>query len=133
MGDKPEKYAFCPFCKREVVPIKKPMDPLAKTIWAIIIIASLGIFVIPLIIYVKFIKKRKYCPKCETEVKFSDTPFDTPQLRNKQTTTEKKEEKKEEKEKEKKEEEEKIYCPFCGNELDKDVVTCPYCKTVIQY
>lgn len=141
MGDKSsEQYAFCPFCKREVAPIKRPMDPLEKTIWTIVSISTLGFALIPLIIYLKFIKKRKYCPKCETEVRFSDTPFNKPQIRQKTEEEKKKEKEREKREKEEKkaqekaeEEDEKIYCPFCGNELDKDIVTCPYCKTVIKY
>ncbi|MFO8018222.1 MAG: LITAF-like zinc ribbon domain-containing protein [Promethearchaeia archaeon] len=135
MGNKTEKYAYCPFCEREVVPVKKKMNPLGKTIWTIIIISTLGFALIPLIIYLKFIKKRKHCPKCEMEVEWKEKtqighPKEDYLLEEKEI--EDKEEKKG-KEDGEEDEEEEIYCPFCGSEINEDIVTCPYCKTVIKY
>ncbi|MHA1292834.1 MAG: hypothetical protein ACTSQJ_09230 [Promethearchaeota archaeon] len=106
----------------------------------------------------KFRHKPIYCPECYSKLKFIDrekpievpedikadlTPkervlqkvddFDKPLISTaskRQVLSEKKDE--ESLEKQEEEEPEKIFCPFCGEELDADIVTCPFCKTVIK-
>ena len=45
------------------------------------------------------------------------------------------EEEKPTKQKEKKEklEEDKIFCPFCGEELEEKIPTCSFCQSVIEW
>ena len=34
-------------------------------------------------------------------------------------------------EKKDKEEDDKIYCPYCGNQIKKNIEKCPHCKTAL--
>ena len=127
MGSKVKvKYAFCAHCRKEIEnPTKRPMDSMEKTVWVIIIIASLGIGAIFYLIYNKYIRKLDTCPKCFSTLKFSADPFEKPKKTEVKTPKEKvmekagvepPEKKHEEKEPEV-EEKEGIFCPFCGEEL----------------
>ena len=136
------KFSYCDYCEKEVEPAKKKMDSLQKSVWVIAILATLGIGLIGLLIYNVYFRKKHYCPTCETKLKFSKTPFEKPTPLEELTTKErilaktgkKKPAKKPAKRKpEKKEEEEKIYCPFCGEELSEKIATCPYCQTAIKF
>ena len=53
-------FWYCDLCEKEVEPSKKPMDSFQKTIWAMIIICSLGFGLIALFLYNKS-RKSKYC------------------------------------------------------------------------
>ncbi|MHA1273781.1 MAG: zinc ribbon domain-containing protein [Promethearchaeota archaeon] len=136
-------FTYCDYCKKEIEnPRKRPLDSLEKTIWTIVIISTLGIALIALLIYKKFIQKPIYCPVCLSKLKVSKEPFikKEPKLESSESKAETPKEKVLEKvaEIENKEqiqvkkEENKIYCPFCGELIDKDVATCPYCQTVIK-
>ncbi|MFX1260292.1 MAG: LITAF-like zinc ribbon domain-containing protein [Promethearchaeota archaeon] len=143
------RYTYCQHCRKEVDPVKKSMDAMEKTIWIVIILATLGIAIIALIIWHKFGRKKNYCPTCESKLIRSDKPFEKPKelkkLTKKEEVLEKVKKKKvkeaieietidkgEEKEEEEEEKEEKISCPYCGQTLSKKIVTCPYCKTAIK-
>lgn len=143
-------YSYCDICDKEVEPEKKPLDGMQKTIWIIIILSTFGFAIIAYLLYRKSMKKI-YCPTCESKLKFSDEPFEKPKEIEDMTPKEKilsksgkkitvKEPPKKKpvketkvKEEEVEEEEEKIYCPFCGENLDEKFATCPYCNVAIQY
>ncbi|MBD3255284.1 MAG: hypothetical protein GF383_09340 [Candidatus Lokiarchaeota archaeon] len=58
-------FAYCLTCERSIPkPIKKPMESRYKSLWFLIIISTIGIGLIPLLLYLSF-KKKKYCPHCE--------------------------------------------------------------------
>ena len=134
-------FWYCDYCEKEVEPSKKPMDSFQKTIWAMIVICSLGFGLIALFLYNKS-RKKKYCPTCETELKVSEEPFEkpipledlTPKERvlvksGKKVKAKKAEVVEEEEEEEV--EEKKIFCPFCGEELKGDDASresCPFCQ-----
>ena len=130
-------FWYCDYCEKEVEPSKKPMDSFQKTIWAMIVICSLGFGLIGLFLYNKS-RKNKYCPTCETELKVSEEPFEKPKPLEDLTpkekvlvkTGKKVTVKKVKVEEEKEEEEKKIFCPFCGEELKGDDASresCPFC------
>ncbi|MHA1490941.1 MAG: LITAF-like zinc ribbon domain-containing protein [Promethearchaeota archaeon] len=153
------QYAYCKICKKEVDrPIKRQMDSMEKTIWAIIILATLGFALIPFLIYRGIINKKQYCPYCGQKLKFSEKPLEKPEKKKKPRTPKekvlekiKKEEEPEEAEeiekkpKKKKptkakveeEAEEEIIkiCPYCGQKLKKTkgLKTCPYCKAALKF
>lgn len=139
------KYAYCRVCKKEVSnPVKKSMDSMQKNVWIVIMIATLGIAVVAYLFYNAFIRKKNYCPNCETKLVYSKEPFEKPKeisekkkkkLTTKEQVLEKVEVKKvkEKKAKLEKLEEDTIICPYCGERIEKDVDKCPYCKTVIKF
>lgn len=149
MGKKTIKYTYCKVCKKEISnPVKKSMDSMEKTIWIVVFLATLGIAVIPYLFYIKLVRKKNYCPNCETELIHSKEPFEKPKknserkkakLTPKEKVLEKVEAKKAKKKelirktREEKEEAETIICPFCGERLEKDIATCPFCKTAIKF
>ena len=141
------KYAYCSFCKKEIEePIKKPLKPMQKTLWAMGCLATLGIAAIIFLIY-SGSKKKIHCPNCISKLTFSKEAFDKPSKDSKPKTPKekiykkagkdipsKKEEKissKPENEKKKELEEFQIFCPFCGNKIKKNIKECPHCKTVL--
>jgi hypothetical protein len=141
-----DKYTYCKHCEKEVFdPIKKPLESMEKTIWIIVTIATLGIGLIAFLIYDKYGKKKKYCPTCHLKLEFSPVPSEKPKalieaLTPKETIIKKVEKKKTEKatkkkasmEKEEKEDDQKIYCPYCGEELKEKYETCPYCAATLK-
>ena len=166
------KFGYCDYCEKEIEkPGKRPLDELQKTLIAIIFISTLGVAVIitgvmimtlnptailtGLItagigvvvwaIYTKIVRKRVFCPRCQSKLKFSKEAFDTTQTINistepstpKEEVMAKIEEKKESGEKPPditpEEEKEVQYCSFCGHELSLSYVTCPYCQTALKF
>jgi hypothetical protein len=151
MGD--VKFFWCNVCKKEIdTPIRKPMDTMEKIIWIIFIAATVGIGLIPFLIYRYKIRPKNYCPTCETKLKISDHPFIEPEeeleaktpkervLKKVGKTKEihkRREEQKEKKQKidEKKNEEIKeevrsklSKCPYCGNKIEPDVEDSLFCQ-----
>jgi hypothetical protein len=122
------KHAFCPKCLKEVKPKRKKLDNFNWQLWIIIFISTLGLALIPFLIYYFFIRKKKYCPKCGTEVQFYDSPRDFPkkipvvnllervELSKKTDTRIKK----------------YIECYNCKNEIEEDVIVCPHCGVQIK-
>ena len=137
------KFSYCNVCEKEVEPSKKSLDSMQKTVWAIIFVCTLGFGVILYLFYTNYVRKKIYCPKCDTKLVFSETPFERPKTLAEMTTKEQimaktgkkimKKEIPEEEEVEGEEDEEKIFCPFCGQQLKEKIATCPYCKTAIKY
>lgn len=142
------RYAYCSVCKQEVEKSsRKPLTTTQKIVWVIVIIGTLGIAAIAYAIYLSN-RPKDYCPNCFSKLEYSDKPFVKPKKKTEDMTPREKvldkagmeieaEEKKPVKEKpygekkrkkEEKVEKEKIFCSFCGEELDEDYPTCPYCR-----
>ncbi|MFX1573314.1 MAG: hypothetical protein ACFFB0_11245 [Promethearchaeota archaeon] len=140
------KYAYCKVCKHEVEnATKKPMTTSQKIGWLIGIVGTLGIAAIVLAI-IQSNKPKNYCPYCYSKLEYSDEPFEKPKKKPEKMTSKEKllekagieEEPKEKSEREKPskkktEEVKKIYCPYCGEELDEKYPTCPFCQSVIEF
>ncbi|TFG04717.1 MAG: hypothetical protein EU539_10330, partial [Promethearchaeota archaeon] len=76
-----KKYAFCRYCMKPIMnPKRKSMDSLYYTIWIVIIIATLGIALIPFLI-IRYLKKKAYCPDCQSVLEFYETPYQFPDQR----------------------------------------------------
>jgi hypothetical protein len=136
--------AYCDYCKKEIeTPVKKPLKTTEKIIWVIIILGTLGIGLIPFLIYHYGMKKKHFCPNCNTKLRFIQVETEqlkeeeqkvlTPKEKVMEKAKEKSKDKGEKKERKEKGEDEKAYCPFCGNEISKDTATCPYCQTAIKF
>ena len=155
------KYAYCERCKKEVEQAsRKPLSRMAKTVWIICTIATLGIAGIIYLIYLAY-RPKIYCSDCFTKLTYSDKPFEKPKKKReamtpKERVLEKVEEEKgpeeevvkiepvkekpgkkkpvkKKKEEKKEDEKEKIFCSFCGEELEEDYPTCPYCQAARKF
>ncbi|MBD3214322.1 MAG: hypothetical protein GF311_17055 [Candidatus Lokiarchaeota archaeon] len=142
------KFYYCPVCKKEIEPedrIRKPMDSLEKVAWAIVIIGTVGIGLIPFLVYYFYYKKRNHCPTCYNKLTQSSQPFEKPEKEVEPKTPRekvlkkagKKIERKEtvqtpEKSKTEEKDEDKVFCPYCGTELSKRTAKCPNCGTRIK-
>ena len=132
MGKK-KPYAYCTTCEKEISkPQRKSMDNMYYTVWILIIIASIGFAIIPLLIYQFIIKKKIFCPNCDSILVFYSTPEESPEPKTqierilKTIETEKKE--KEEGETD----EDYMFCPFCQKEITKQAEFCPNCGSKVE-
>ncbi|MFW9872879.1 MAG: hypothetical protein ACFFG0_07240 [Candidatus Thorarchaeota archaeon] len=141
------KYNYCNICKHEVeAPERKSLTRMEKTIWVIFIVATIGIAAIVLAIYI-FTRPKEYCPECNTKLVKSDQPFQKPKIKpeemtprervldkagieDEEETMKKPARKKASKEKS---EENKIFCPYCGEELEEKVPICTFCQSTIKW
>jgi len=143
-------YYYCPVCKKEIEPedrIRKPMTSMQKVAWIIVILGTVGIGIIPFLIYFFAYRNKIHCPTCYSKLATSSQPFEKPEEEIEAKTprekvlkkagkpiTRKKEEKKpkvtkksKKADKEEKMEEDKVFCPYCGAELSKRSAKCPNC------
>jgi hypothetical protein len=127
MGKK-KPYSYCTTCEKEIPkPSRKSMDSMYYTVWVLVIIASIGFALIPLLIYQFIIKKKIYCPTCDSKLVFYSTPEESPAPKTQieriiQTIeTETKETEEDELD------EEYTFCPFCQKEITKQAEFCPNC------
>ena len=137
-----EKYYYCPICKKQINPkevVRKPMDTVQKIVWTIVIIATLGVGGIVFLIYHFYIRKKKYCPTCNTKLTVSSEPFEKEKKQEEPKTAKErvfkkagKEMPKKKKKKGEKKEKKEIYCPFCGTTLEAGTKVCPSCGTSIE-
>ena len=147
MGKTEIKSGYCNTCKKEITnPSRKPMEPMEKTIWTIIIVATLGFAAIVLLIYQYGVKKKEYCPTCGLKLGAKkievEPPKKEPEKPVKPTTPRPLKEKspkkviapKQQKEtefEEVSEEKKKIFCDYCGVDLSEyeegELVVCPNC------
>ncbi|MFX1303192.1 MAG: hypothetical protein ACFE9X_07530 [Promethearchaeota archaeon] len=145
------KFAYCKVCKQEVEEsVRNPLTTMQKVVWGIAIVGTLGIAAIAYGFYLSN-RPKVYCPTCFTKLEYSDKPFVKPKKKREDMTPkervldkaglieepEEKEpsKKKPEAKKRKKEEklEEKIrVCPYCGETLDKEYATCPFCQVPLK-
>ena len=140
------RYAYCKVCKHEVEKSsRKSLDTSQKITWIIIAIATIGFGLIAYAIYLSN-RPKSYCPECFTKLEYSDKPFEKPKKKREVMTPREKildkaglsEEVEEEvvEEKTKKEEKEKKkgknFCNYCGEKLDEDYATCPFCQATLK-
>ena len=138
------KYAYCKICDKQVDdPVRKPMETFQKVIWVMLSIATVGVAaIIFAIVYGN--RKKNHCPTCRTKVQFTSEPQGKSEKKGKPLTQRERILKKAGKAKEKKateekeipleeeEEEEEIeqtFCPYCGEDINKGISTCPYCHS----
>ncbi|MFX0083528.1 MAG: hypothetical protein ACFE94_17410 [Candidatus Hodarchaeota archaeon] len=140
-------YNYCNACKREVEePDRKPLTRMQKTIWIIAIVATIGIAAIIYAIYLST-RPKEYCPDCYTKLVKSGQPFEKPKKKLEEMTPKEKvldkagiemeeeptKQAPKKKPKKEKPEQDKIFCPYCGEELEEKLPTCSFCKSVIQW
>ncbi len=142
------RYAYCKVCKHEVEKSsRKPLDTTQKITWVIISVATLGLGLIAYAIYLSN-RPKTYCPDCFTKLEYSDKPFEKPKKKRETMTPREKildkaglreeteeetvEKKPEPKKKEKEKKKEKIFCEYCGEKLDDDYATCPFCQATLK-
>jgi len=143
------RYAYCKICKKEVEESRrKPLEMMPKVVWGIAIVATIGLAAIAYAVYLSN-RPKSYCPTCFTKLEYSDTPFEKPRKMREDMTPKEKildkaglEEHAEEKvpvakkpdvkKKEKKDKKKKIICSYCGEELDEDYATCPFCQAILK-
>ena len=141
------KYNYCNICKHEVEePSRKPLTTMQKVGWWIASVGTIGIAAIVYVLYYSN-KPRNYCPDCHTKIVKSDQPFEKPKKKPEEMTPKERvldkagieegeQSAKKPSSKEpttKKEEEDKIFCPFCGEELEEKIPTCSFCQAVIEW
>ena len=146
------KFAYCNVCKQEVETSKrKPLTTMQKLAWWMVSLGTLGVGLIAYGIYLSN-RPKVYCPTCFTKLEYSDKPFIKPKKKYEDMTPKErildktglKEEEQEEEElpkkkhevkKRRKEEEiedKKKLCPYCGETLDKEYATCPFCQSSLK-
>ncbi|MCK4380824.1 MAG: hypothetical protein KAW51_06750 [Candidatus Lokiarchaeota archaeon] len=142
------RYAYCKVCKHEVEKSsRKPLDTTQKMTWVIISVATLGLGLIAYAIYLSN-RPKAYCPECFTKLEYSDKPFEKPKKKRETMTPREKildkaglreeteeeavEKKPEPKKKEKEKKKGKIFCEYCGEKLDDDYATCPFCQATLK-
>jgi cell division protein FtsL len=138
------KYAYCKICDKQVDnPVRKPMETFQKVIWVMLSIATVGVAaIIFAIVYGN--RKKVHCPTCRAKVQFTSEPQGKSKKEGEPLTQRERILKKAGKAKEKKateekeipleeeEEEEEIeqtFCPYCGEDINKGISTCPYCHS----
>jgi len=138
------KYAYCKICDKQVDnPVRKPMVTFQKVIWVMLSIATVGVAaIIFAIVYVN--RKKVHCPTCRAKVQFTSEPQAKSKKEGEPLTQRERILKKAGKAKEKKETEEKeipleeeeeeeeieqTFCPYCGEDINKGISTCPYCHS----
>jgi len=136
-------------CKKEIEPedrICNPLTSMQKVVWVIIILGTVGIGLIPFLIYYFIYRNKIHCPTCYSKLATSDQPFEkteeeiearTPRekvlkkagkpITRKKEVKKSKKTKKTKKAEEEEEEEDKVFCPYCGAELSKRSAKCPNC------
>ncbi|TXT57089.1 MAG: hypothetical protein BAJALOKI2v1_550023 [Promethearchaeota archaeon] len=139
------RKAYCDYCKKEIEhPAKKPLKTSDQILWAIIILGTLGIGLIAFLIWQYGMKKKHFCPVCNSKLRFVQVEKEKLEQKEQKVLSPKekvmekakskgKSKKGKQKAQNKEEEKEKAYCPFCGNEIHKDTATCPYCQTAIKF
>ena len=142
------RYAYCKVCKQEMEKSsRKPLDTSQKITWVIICVATLGLGLIAYAIYLSN-RPKTYCPECFTKLEYSDKPFEKPKKKRETMTPREKildkaglreeteeeeiEKKPEPKKKEKEKKKGKIFCEYCGEKLDDDYATCPFCQATLK-
>ena len=143
------KFAYCKVCKKEVEESRrKPLETMQKVVWGILIVATIGIAAIAYAIYLSN-RSKSYCAICFTKLEYSDKPFVKPKKKREDMTPRERvldkagivgedeekepvEKKPDTKKREKKDEKQKIICSYCGEKLDEDYATCPFCQSTLK-
>ena len=116
-----KKVAYCSNCEKEIFkPRRKSIENMYINIWILAIISSLGFALIPFLIYWFLILKRNVCPNCRNHLNLYSTREEIPDPKAQIDRILKAIENE-------KREEEKIYCPYCKQELLEKAEICPNC------
>jgi len=138
------KYAYCKICDKQIEnPVRKPITTNQKVVWVLVSIATVGVAaIIFAIIYAN--RKKIHCPTCRTKVQISSEPQGKAEKEGEPLTQRERILKKAGKAKEDKskseedttpeipEEEEVVeqtFCPYCGEDINKGISSCPYCHS----
>lgn len=139
------KYAYCKICDKQVEnPVRKPMQTFQKVIWVMLSIGTVGVAaIIFAIVYTN--RKKVHCPTCRAKVQITSEPQAKSEkdgepltqreriLKKAGKAKEKKAEEEKESPLEEEEEEEEVkeqtFCPYCGEDIDKGISSCPYCHS----
>ncbi len=138
------KYSYCKICDKQVEnPVRKPITTNQKVIWVMLSIATVGIAaIIFAIVYTN--RKKVHCPTCRSKVQISSEPHtkakkDGEPLTQRERILKKAGKAKEDKSKseedttpeipEEEEVVEQTFCPYCGEDINKGISSCPYCHS----
>ena len=122
-----KNFAYCNNCEKEILkPKRRAIDTMYYNVWILTIISSLGIALIPFLIYRYIILKKNYCPNCKKKLDFYNSKKEFPEpkvqiARILQTI-----------EQEQKEKEEYIICPYCQEKVIIHKKICPICGSTIK-
>ena len=118
METKEKKFAYCKKCKRPVKPVRYIKNDLYNRVWTISIISSLGLALPIFIVFHRFVKKKIFCERCLSKVKFYDSPDKIPGTKEQvvrivNTIN--------------LDENEGIYCNYCHEPININTTICPSC------
>ncbi len=116
-----KKFAYCNICEKEILkPRRKSIENMYINIWILAIISSLGFALIPFLIYRYIISKKVICPNCKNQLDLynSHEKIPDPKVQINRILQAIEDEKKEEN---------KVYCPYCKQEILEEVEICPSC------
>jgi uncharacterized paraquat-inducible protein A len=126
--EKKKKFAYCNHCEKEIAnPKRKPLDSMYYTLALLLIISSLGFAIIPLLIYYFYIRKKIYCPYCESVLEFYSSPDESPDPRSEISRVLKQIEIEKEERELVNTSESQFFCPYCQKEITKNADFCPNC------
>jgi uncharacterized protein with PIN domain len=127
MREMGNKFAFCSNCNKEIFKAKRrAMNDMYFNVWILTIISSLGVALIPFLIYRYLFLKKKICPTCKNRIEFYKSKEEFPDPKTQitrilQTI-----------EQEKSEKDDTITCPYCQEEISIQETICPICGTTIK-
>jgi transcription initiation factor IIE alpha subunit len=122
MREMGKKIAYCNKCEKEIFkPKRRSIDSMYYNVWILTIISSLGLALVPFLIYRYVILKKDICSFCKSQLNYYNSREEIPEpkaqiARILQAI-----------EQENQEKENKGYCPFCKQEIMKDEQSCPSC------
>ena len=123
-------YAYCDNCEKEVKPKRKSMDGMYINVWILIIISSLGIGIIPFLIYRYLYLKKNLCSFCNSQVEFYASRDEIPEPKSQIIRILKTIE--EEKRIKEFNENDLKFCPFCKKNINKQAKICPDCNSALK-
>lgn len=102
------------------------METMYYNVWILTIVSSLGLALVPFLIYRYFWLKRNICPTCQNRLEFYSSPDEYPDpkaqiARILQTI-----------EQEKMEKEQDLVCPFCQEVVSNQGSICPNCGSSLK-
>ncbi len=127
MREMGKRLGYCISCEKEVLkPRRRGMNDMYFNVWILTIISSLGVALIPFLIYRYFILKKKVCPTCKNKIDFYNSKQEFPDPKTQitrivQTI-----------EQEQSDKNDVINCPYCQEEISIQETICPICRTTIQ-
>jgi uncharacterized paraquat-inducible protein A len=126
--EKKKKFAYCNHCKKEILkPKRKSLDSMHYTLVLLLIITSLGFAIIPLLIYNFYIRKKIYCPYCDSELKFYSSPDESPDAKKQIVRVLKQIEREKEERVLVDQNDQQFFCPYCQKEISENEDFCPNC------